>query len=81
VVCSPGGGVSAGICLGRNGFSFCDDTGMKLERLGTIIMVLGTIAFFASIRMNTFPFFSLLNLIPLFFFGFCWMVSYYQKSS
>ena len=46
---------------------------LKWPRLGTVVMVLATIAFFSSIGMNRFPYFALINLVPVAFFTVYWL--------
>lgn len=50
-------------------------TMVKWDKLGSIIMVIGTIAFFASIGYKGFPFIALINLISIIFYGIFWITS------
>ena len=42
---------------------------IKWHKIGVIITLFGTIAFFTSIGYGGFPYIALLNVIPLFFLG------------
>jgi hypothetical protein len=46
---------------------------LKWDRLGTMVMLAGTIAFLSWIRMPTFPIFSLINLVPVACFTVYWL--------
>jgi hypothetical protein len=46
---------------------------LKWDRLGTVVMLVASIAFFASIGMNRFPYFALINLLPVAFFTAYWL--------
>lgn len=46
---------------------------LKWDRLGTVVMLIATIAFFSSIGMNRFPYFGLINLAPVAFFTVYWL--------
>jgi hypothetical protein len=45
---------------------------LRWDRLGAVVTVLGTTAFFASIGMHSFPFIALLNLLPIACFTASW---------
>ena len=45
---------------------------LRWDRLGAIVTALGTMAFFASIGMHSFPFIALLNLLPIACFTASW---------
>lgn len=46
---------------------------IKREKVGAIIMVIGTISFFLIIGVNKFPFIALVNILPLIFLGLYWL--------
>jgi hypothetical protein len=46
---------------------------LKWDRLGTMVMLAGTIAFFSSIGMHRFPWFALINLVPVALFTTYWL--------
>ena len=45
---------------------------LRWDRVGTVVMAAGTIAFFSTIGMRTFPTIALLNLVPVAFFAVYW---------
>lgn len=49
---------------------------LKWEKLGALVMVIGTTAFFSTIGYRGFPFIALINLLPIGFFSGCWLISY-----
>jgi len=46
---------------------------LKWDRLGTVVVLVASIAFFASIGLNRFPYFGLINLVPVAFFTASWL--------
>jgi dolichyl-phosphate-mannose--protein O-mannosyl transferase len=46
---------------------------LKWDRLGTVIMLAASVAFFSLIGMRSFPYISLINLLPVAFFTLYWM--------
>ncbi len=46
---------------------------LRWDKLGTLVMVIGTAAFFATIHFHHFPFIALINLLPVCGFGVYWM--------
>ncbi len=50
---------------------------LKWDKAGTLVMVIGTAAFFGTIpHWNRFPWIALLNLAPVVFFGFYWLADW-----
>jgi hypothetical protein len=52
---------------------------VKWDKLGTLILVLGTVAFFTTIHFTRFPFIAFLNAIPIVFFSGYWLIVYLQR--
>jgi len=52
---------------------------IKWYKLGALITLIGTIAFFSSIGYRGFPYIALLNGIPLIFLCMHWLILYQQK--
>ena len=48
---------------------------LRWDRLGTLVMVASTVAFFSLIGMNRFPWVALVNVAPLPFFCIYWWSS------
>jgi hypothetical protein len=48
---------------------------LKWDRVGSAVTLVATVAFFAVIGMNRFPYLALLNLVPLPFFAAAWLLS------
>ena len=48
---------------------------IKWDKLGVLITLIGTIAFFSSIGYRGFPYIALLNGVPLIFLGMYWLIS------
>jgi len=46
---------------------------VRWERLGAVVMLVATVAFFAGIHPNTFPWIALINLLPIGCFGLYWL--------
>ena len=53
---------------------------IKWDKLGVLITLIGTIAFFSSIGYRGFPYIALLNGIPLIFFGMHWLLLFSENN-
>lgn len=61
----------------QQGFHFVMLVGLgmmfKWDKLGAVVTVIGTTAFFAGIGFHTFPFIALINLVPIACFAVYWL--------
>lgn len=48
---------------------------LKWERLGGLILIVATVAFFGTIGMHRFPFIALINLVPIALFCVSWIAA------
>jgi len=70
-----------GVCSGKqtNATRFGKVIGLavtiKWDKLGVLITLIGTIAFFSSIGYRGFPYIALFNGMPLIFLGVYWLQS------
>jgi len=46
---------------------------VRWEKLGAVVLLVATVAFFAGIHPNTFPWIALINLVPIGCFGIYWL--------
>lgn len=51
---------------------------IKWDKLGVLITLIGTIAFFSSIGYRGFPYIALLNELPFIFLGMYWLIRNYE---
>jgi len=48
---------------------------LKWPRLGGLILLVATVAFFGGIGMHSFPYIALINLLPIALFGVYWIAA------
>jgi hypothetical protein len=49
---------------------------LKWDKAGTLVMIIGTAAFFSTMGWRQFPWIALLNLAPVVLFGLYWLAEW-----